>query len=77
MILRDEAVLAGLFGAPEAVAERVLPRIGDVIVNCVGDVAVVDTVRMRAELLGLLGLHGSVSDDETAIPLFRWPSRTA
>lgn len=77
VILRDEAVLAGLFGAPEVVAERVLPRIGDVIVNCVGDVAVVDTVRMRAELLGLLGLHGSVSDDETAIPLFRWPARTA
>ncbi len=76
VVLRDEAVLAGLFGAPDAVAERVLPRIGDVIVNCVAEVAVVDTVRMRAELLALLGLHGSVSDDETAIPLFRWPART-
>ena len=77
VLLRDEAVVAGLFGAPALVADRVLPRIGDVVVNCLGSLAVVDTVRMRPQLLGLLGLHGSVSEDEVAIPLFRWPARTA
>ena len=53
------------------------PRIGDVLVNCLGSMAVVDSVRMRPELIALLGLHGSVSEDEIAIPLFQWPARTA
>jgi hypothetical protein len=77
VIRRAEAIEAGLFGPPGAVAQRVLPRIGDVLVNALGSLAVVDTVRMRPELLTLLGLHGSVSEEETAIPLFRWPARTA
>jgi hypothetical protein len=77
VIRRAEAIDAGLFGPPGAVAQRVLPRIGDVLVNALGSLAVVDTVRMRPELLTLLGLHGSVSEEETAIPLFRWPARTA
>ena len=39
-------------------------------------VAVVDSVRMRPVLLRLLGLHGSTSRDETAVPLLRWPARS-
>ncbi len=74
---RSDAVAAGLFGPPDVVAQRVLPRIGDVLVNCTGSLAVVDSMRMRRELLVLLGLHGSVSEDEVAIPLFHWPARTA
>jgi len=71
VISRSEAIEAG------SVADRVLPRIGDVLVNCLGSMAVVDSVRMRPELIALLGLHGSVSEDEIAIPLFQWPARTA
>jgi hypothetical protein len=71
---RAESVAQGLFGP---VAERVLPRIGDVLVNCVAELAVVDSARMRAELLALVGLHGSVTPDECAIPLFHWPARNA
>lgn len=74
---REQALAAGLFGPPELVADRVRPRIGDLLVNCTGRVAVVDSVRMRPQLLALLGLHGSVSTAETAIPLFQWPARAA
>lgn len=74
---RDAAVSAGLFGDPQQVADRVLARIGDVVVNAVGSVAVVDSEQMRPELLRLLGLHGSVSLDEVSIPLFHWPARSA
>ena len=74
---RDDALAAGLFGPPVLVADRVRPRIGDLLVNCLGPVAVVDSVRMRPELLALLGLHGSVSTVETSIPLFQWPARSA
>ena len=77
VISRSEAIEAGLFGPAGSVADRVLPRIGDVLVNCLGSMAVVDSVRMRPELIALLGLHGSVSEDEIAIPLFQWPARTA
>jgi hypothetical protein len=71
--VRDVAVADGWFGAVEA---RVLPRIGDVLVNLVSDIAVVDSSRMRAELLALRGLHGSVTEDETAVPLLTAPPRS-
>ncbi len=74
---RDAATAAGLFGPPAEVAERVRPRIGDVVVTMTDRLAVVDSTRMRPELLALLGLHGSTSLDETAIPLLQWPARSA
>ena len=64
----------GMFGP---VREEVLPRIGDVLVNATADIAIVDSVRMRPELLRLVGLHGSVTPAETSIPLFVWPARIA
>lgn len=69
---RDLAVGQGWFGP---VHDRVLPRIGDVLVNLLDDAAVVDSVRMRPQLLALRGLHGSVTEDEVDIPLLSVPAR--
>jgi hypothetical protein len=41
------------------------------------DGAVVDSVRMRPELLRLRGFHGSVTDEERAVPFLTVPARTA
>jgi type I phosphodiesterase/nucleotide pyrophosphatase len=65
VVRRDEAVTAGWFGAVE---ERVLPRLGDVMVACVGDVAIVLSERFGYEST-LVGLHGSLSPDEMLVPL--------
>ncbi len=67
---REEAVAAGWFGA---VAPANLARIGDVVVAMRGRFAVVDSRRARPELLALLGLHGSLSDDEVAVPVVHVP----
>jgi hypothetical protein len=66
LLLRDQAVRAGWFGA---VAERVLPRIGDVVGSAVGSTAVVDSRTARPELLRLIGLHGARTAEEQLIPL--------
>jgi hypothetical protein len=57
------------------VTGRNLPRIGDVIVALRDNFAIVDSRRARPELLALLGLHGSLTDDETAVPLFSVAAR--
>ena len=67
---REDAVAAGWFGT---VLPEHLPRIGDVVVAMRGRVAVVDSRRARPELLALLGLHGSLSDDEVAVPVVHVP----
>jgi hypothetical protein len=64
---RDEAVAAGWFGPVEA---HVLPRIGDVVAPCRPGAAVVDTATQRPELLRLVGLHGSLTPEESLVPLF-------
>lgn len=69
---RDEMVASGWFGA---VRPEVLPRIGDVLALMLTDVAVVDTVRMRPELVRLFGHHGSVTEEERGIPLLSVPAR--
>ena len=68
---RDDAVAAGWFGA---VLPGNLPRIGDVVVATRGRNAVVDSRRARPELLALVGLHGSLSDDEVAVPVLHVPA---
>ncbi len=65
VLTRDEALARGWFGAVEA---PVLPRIGDVVVACRGDLAVVSTVDFAYEA-SLIGLHGSLTADEMLIPL--------
>ena len=71
---RDEMVDAGWFGA---VRPEVRDRIGDVLAVMLDDGAVVDTARMRPELVRLRGLHGSVTDEERGIPFVTVPARTA
>ena len=72
VLSRDEAVVHGLFGA---VSERVLPRIGYVIVAMRDNFAIVDSRTARPALLALLGLHGSLTPGEMAIPLLHVPAR--
>ncbi|HET8616748.1 MAG TPA: nucleotide pyrophosphatase/phosphodiesterase family protein [Actinomycetales bacterium] len=66
VMTRDEAVRAGLFGP---VADHVRPRIGDLVVPCQLGTAVVDTATQRPELLRLVGLHGSLTAEESLVPL--------
>ncbi|MDN4482128.1 alkaline phosphatase family protein [Demequina lignilytica] len=63
---RDQAVGAGLFGA---VAPHVEPRIGDVVVAMAGRATVVDSRTQSAQALGLIGVHGSLTEDELRVPL--------
>jgi hypothetical protein len=63
---RDDAVAAGLFGS---VAPDHLARIGDVVVSCLGDTAVLAGRREPPEVAQLVGMHGGATAVETAIPL--------
>jgi hypothetical protein len=72
ILSREEAVEQGLFGA---VSERVLPRIGDIIVAMRDNFAIVDSRTARPALLALLGLHGSLTPAEMAIPLLQVPAK--
>lgn len=66
VVSRDDAVAAGWFGP---VADHVLARIGDVVAPCLPGTAVVDTATQRPELLRLVGLHGSLTPEESVVPL--------
>jgi Type I phosphodiesterase / nucleotide pyrophosphatase len=63
---RDDAVDAGLFGP---VRTEHLPRIGDVVVTCTGDTAVLATGHEAAEVANLVAFHGASTPAELAIPL--------
>ncbi|MDP9318766.1 MAG: alkaline phosphatase family protein [Actinomycetota bacterium] len=65
VLARDPAIETGWFGAVEP---AVRPRLGDVIVASVGDVAVMSSERFPHEAT-LVGLHGSVTADEMLVPL--------
>ena len=65
VVTRQEAVDEGWFGAVDA---RVLPRLGDVMVACHGDSAIVSTVDFPYEK-SLVGLHGSLTRTEMLIPI--------
>ena len=65
VLSREEAIASGWFGAVE---ERVVPRLGDVVVASFGPVALVAGRRYPQEA-GLIGLHGSLTEDEMVIPL--------
>jgi hypothetical protein len=71
VLTREAAVAAGWFGAVDPAN---LGRIGDVVVAMRGRFAVVDSRRARPELLALRGLHGSLSDDEVAVPVVHVPA---
>jgi len=63
---RDDAVAAGLFGP---VRPDHLPRIGDVVVTCTGDTAVLASGHEPPEVAQLVGFHGAAAPVEMAIPL--------
>jgi hypothetical protein len=65
VLRRDEAVDRGWFGELLGV---VRPRIGDVVVACRGDVAVLDTAGFPYEA-GLVGMHGSLTPAEMLVPV--------
>jgi hypothetical protein len=69
---RDDAVREGWFGSVTPVN---LARIGDLVVAMRDNFAIVDSRRARPKLLALLGLHGSLTADESAVPLFHVPAR--
>jgi hypothetical protein len=65
VLTRAEAIGRGWFGH---VDPGVLPRIGDVVVACHGDFAVLSTEAFPYETR-LIGMHGSLTEDEMLIPL--------
>lgn len=71
---REQAVTAGWFGP---VSGGNLARIGDVVVAAADDLTVVDSTRMRPQLLGLVGMHGSLTSEEVDVPVLHVPPRVA
>lgn len=65
VLTRDQAEEAGWFGA---VDEAVRPRIGDVLVAARGDFAVFSSRRFGVEMT-MVGFHGSMTPEETQVPL--------
>ncbi|MBM7519924.1 alkaline phosphatase family protein [Nocardioides nitrophenolicus] len=65
VLSRSEAIGRGWFGP---VDPSVLPRIGDVVVACRGDFAVLSTDGFPYENK-LIGMHGSLTPDEMLIPV--------
>jgi hypothetical protein len=65
VLTRDQAIDEGWFGE---VASEVRLRLGDVMVASIGDRAVVSTSRFPYEAT-LVGLHGSLTDEEMLVPL--------
>ena len=65
VLTRDEAIGRGWFGA---VDPRVRPRLGDVVVACTGDTALLSSSAFPYEAR-LVGLHGSLTPAEMLIPI--------
>jgi hypothetical protein len=63
---REQAVATGMFGP---VSPGHLARIGDVVVVCTGDAAVLATGHEPPESARLIGFHGAATAAEMAIPL--------
>ena len=64
VLTREEAIGRGWFGAVEPL---VMPRLGDVVVACRGDHAVISTTDFSYEST-LIGLHGSLTRRRDADP---------
>ncbi|MBI2244397.1 MAG: alkaline phosphatase family protein [Nocardioides sp.] len=65
VMTRETAIARGWFGP---VSPSVLPRLGDVIVACRGDLAILSTSAFPYEAK-LVGLHGSLTAEEMLIPI--------
>jgi predicted AlkP superfamily pyrophosphatase or phosphodiesterase len=69
VLTRDEAVAAGLFGD---VDDTVLPRIADVLVAARAGIAYYDRREPDRKAERMIGQHGSLTDEETRVPLLRF-----
>ena len=65
VLTRDDAIARGWFGP---VTAGVRPRLGDVVVACTGDTAVLSSTDFPYEAT-LVGLHGSLTPAEMLVPL--------
>ena len=65
---RDEAIARGLYGA---VAAEVRRRIGDILVAARAGIAYYDRREPNRQAEAMIGQHGSLSDEETRVPLVR------
>ncbi|ORV51550.1 nucleotide pyrophosphatase [Mycolicibacter engbaekii] len=63
---REQAVASGVFGP---VRDEHLARIGDIVVTCTGDNAILATAHEPPQAAQLVGFHGGLAPAETAIPL--------
>ncbi len=68
---RDEAIAAGWFG-PVPGAHRA--RIGDVVVVCRDRHVILATRHEKPSTSALVGFHGGLTADETAVPLVVFPA---
>ena len=68
VLSRDEAIAAGLYGE---VADEVRDRIGDVIIAARAGIAYYDRREPNRQAEAMIGQHGSLSDEETRVPLIR------
>lgn len=66
IVSREQAVDDGWFGP--SVRREVEPRIGDVLVACLGPIAVLSSRRFPPEV-NLVGFHGSLTSAEMMVPL--------
>ncbi|OBI94465.1 alkaline phosphatase family protein [Mycobacterium sp. 1245805.9] len=69
---REQAVATGMFGPVDPAH---LARIGDVVVVCTGNAAVLATAHEPPEIARLIGFHGAATPAEMAIPLIVFDSR--
>jgi predicted AlkP superfamily pyrophosphatase or phosphodiesterase len=68
VLSRDEAVEAGVYGP---VADEVRSRIGDILIAARSAVAYYDRRERNRQAEAMIGQHGSLSDEETRVPLIR------
>lgn len=71
VLSRAEAVAEGLFGP---VLDRVLPRLGEVIVAMHAPAGVFDSRVMTPRVSGLVGQHGSLTPAEQLVPFVHLPA---
>ncbi|WP_308214932.1 alkaline phosphatase family protein [Salinibacterium sedimenticola] len=69
VVTRDEALKANWFGT--SVDEAVVPRIGDLLVAARKRVAYYDSRTASDSALAMVGQHGSLTAEETIVPLIR------
>lgn len=67
---RAEAIDTGWFG--ERVAPEVVPRIGDLLIAARKSIAYYDSSPESQRARGMVGQHGSITREETAVPCLRF-----